>query len=71
MRKRVLMGVVMMLTGAGLLLPTAWTLFSPFLLTVVGSSSAAGATWLAAALGGFALMVMGARRMLPARSKAS
>ena len=70
MRKRVLIGMLMMVAGVGLLLPSAWTLFSPFLLMIVGSSSAAGVTWLAAALGGLALMVMGARRMLPARSRA-
>ncbi len=71
MRKRVVIGILMMLAGVGLLLPSAWTLFSPFLLMIVGSSSAAGVTWLAAALGGVALTVMGARRMLPMRAKAS
>lgn len=71
MRKRVLIGILMMLAGAGLLLPTAWTLFSPFLLVIVASSSGAGVTWFLATLGGVSLMVMGARRMLPVRAKAS
>lgn len=68
MRKRVLIGILMILAGAGLLLPPAWTLFSPFLLQLVGSSSGAGVTWLAATLGGLSLMVMGVRRMLPIRA---
>ena len=67
MRKRVLIGVLMILAGLGLLLPPAWTLFSPFLLALVGSSSGAGVTWLLATFGGMALLVMGVRRMLPFR----
>ena len=67
MRKRVVIGVVMVLGGLGLLLPPAWTLFSPFLLALVGSSSGAGISWLLATLGGVALLIMGVRRMLPLR----
>jgi hypothetical protein len=64
MPKRVLIGVLMVLAGVGLLLPPAWTLSSPFLLQLVGSSSGAGVTWLLATIGGLSLMVMGVRRML-------
>ncbi|HEY5412647.1 MAG TPA: hypothetical protein VIJ94_18155 [Caulobacteraceae bacterium] len=71
MPKRVFVGAVMVLAGAGLLAPSAWTLFSPFLLQLVGSSSGAGVTWLLATVGGLSLMVMGVRRMLPARARAS
>ena len=71
MRKRVLIGVLMTLAGAGLMAPPAWTLSSPFLFALVSSSAGAGVTWLLAALGGLLLMVMGVRRMLPARSRAS
>ncbi len=67
MPKRIVVGVLMILAGAGLLAPPAWTLFSPFLLQLVGSSSGAGVTWLLAAVGGTSLLVMGLRRMLPAR----
>jgi predicted phage tail protein len=65
-----LIGVLMIVAGAGLLLPPAWTLCSPFLLQLVGSSSSAGVTWMVATLAGLSLMVMGVRRMLPVRSKA-
>jgi hypothetical protein len=68
MPKRIFIGVVMILAGAGLLLPPAWTLFSPFLLQLVASSSGAGVTWLLTTLGGCSLLVMGVRRMLPARA---
>ncbi len=68
MPKRIFIGVVMILAGSGLLLPPAWTLFSPFLLQLVASSSGAGVTWLLATLGGASLLVMGVRRMLPARA---
>ncbi len=71
MQKRTLMGLTMILAGMALLLPPAWTLFSPFLLMLVGSSSGAGVTWLLATFGGLTLMVMGVRRMLPVRAKAS
>jgi len=64
MRKRVLIGFAMMVAGAALLLPPAWTLCSPFLLRLVGSSSGVGVTWLLATIGGVSLLVMGARRML-------
>jgi hypothetical protein len=67
MRKRVVIGVLMILAGVGLLLPPAWTLFSPFLLTIVASSSGGGVTWLLTIAGGIALLVMGVRRMLPVR----
>lgn len=67
MRKRTLIGVLMILAGTALLLPPAWTLCSPFLLQLVGSSSGAGVTWLLATFGGLALWVMGVRRMFPAR----
>jgi hypothetical protein len=71
MRKRILIGATMILAGFGLLLPTVWTLCSPFLLALVGSSSGAGVTWLVATLSGLSLLVLGVRRMLPVRSKAS
>ncbi len=71
MQKRILIGILMIVAGAGLLLPPALTLSSPFLLALVGSSSSAGVTWLVATLGGLSLMGMGVRRMLPVRSKAS
>ncbi len=64
MAKHMLTGVLMILAGAGLLLPPAWTLFSPFLFEMVGSSTSAGVTWLVATLGGLTLMVMGVRRMV-------
>ncbi len=67
MRKRALIGVLMIVAGLGLLVPPAWTLFSPFLLALVGSSSGAGVTWILAAIGGSSLLVMGVRRMLPIR----
>jgi hypothetical protein len=67
MRKRVVIGVMMIFAGLGLLAPPAWTLCSPFLLALVGSSSGAGVTWLLATFGGMALLVMGVRRMLPLR----
>ncbi len=67
MRKRVVVGVVMIFAGLGLLAPPAWTLFSPFLLTLVATSSGAGVTWILTAIGGMALLVMGVRRMIPAR----
>jgi hypothetical protein len=67
MPKRLLIGVLMVFAGLGLLLPPAWTLFSPFLFALVASSSGAGVTWLLAAFGGLALMVMGVRRMMPLR----
>jgi hypothetical protein len=69
MPKRIVIGVLMILAGVALLAPTAWTLFSPFLLMLVGSSSGAGVTWLLATIGGLSLMVMGVRRMLPRASR--
>ena len=71
MQKRTLIGLTMILAGMALLMPPAWTLCSPFLLMLVGSSSGAGVTWLLATLGGLTLLVMGVRRMLPVRVKAS
>ena len=71
MQKRILIGMLMIVAGAGLLLPMGWTLFSPFLLALVSSSSGAGVTWILATLGGVSLMVMGVRRMLPVKVKAS
>ncbi len=68
MPKRFFVGSVMILAGAGLLAPPAWTLFSPFLFQLVASSSGAGVTWLLTTLGGMSLMVMGVRRMLPVRA---
>jgi len=70
MRKRNLIGLLMILAGLALLATPAWTLFSPFLLALVGSSSSAGATWLLATLGGLSLLVFGVRRMLPVKVKA-
>ncbi len=67
MRRRVVIGVVMIFAGLGLLAPPAWTLFSPFLMTLVATSRGAGAVWLLAAVSGSALLVMGVRRMLPVR----
>jgi hypothetical protein len=69
MPKRIVIGVLMILAGVALLLPLAWTLSSPFLLQLVGSSSGAGVTWLLATIGGLSLMVMGVRRMLPRASR--
>ncbi len=67
MRKRTLIGAIMILAGVAMLLPPAWTLFSPFLLRLVEVSSGAGITWLLATLGGLSLLVLGVRRMLPLR----
>lgn len=69
MPKRIVIGVLMILAGVALLLPPAWTLSSPFLLQLVGSSSGAGVTWLLATIGGLSLMVMGVRRMLVKASR--
>ncbi len=68
MRKRNLIGILMILAGVGLLLPPAWTLCSPFLLRLVGTNSGAGVTWLLATTAGLALLVKGVRRMLPLRA---
>ncbi len=68
MRKRNLIGILMILAGVGLLLPPAWTLCSPFLLRLVEANSGAGVTWLLATAGGLALLVRGVRRMLPVRA---
>ncbi len=68
MPKRVVIGVLMIFAGLGLLAPPAWTLCSPFLLSLVASSSGAGVTWILIALTGMTLLVMGVRRMLPVRS---
>ena len=68
MPKRVVIGVLMIFGGLGLLAPPAWTLFSPFLLTLVATSSGAGVTWILIALTGMSLLVMGVRRMLPVRA---
>ena len=69
MPKRIVIGVLMILAGVALLAPMAWTLFSPFLLMLVSSSSGAGVTWLLATIAGLSLMVMGVRRMLPRASR--
>ena len=68
MPKRVVIGVLMIFAGLGLMAPPAWTLFSPFLLALVASSSGAGVTWILIALTGMSLLVMGVRRMLPVRA---
>lgn len=67
MTGRRLVGLLMIVAGLALLSPPAWTLFSPFLMRLVRSSSGAAVTWLLAALAGAALVVMGVRRMLARR----
>ncbi len=67
MRKRTVIGAMMILAGVAMLLAPAWTLFSPFLLRLVEVSSGAGLTWLLATLAGVSLLVLGVRRMLPLR----
>ena len=64
MPTRALIGALMILTGLGVLTPTVWMLFSPFLLHVAGDGGLM--TWLTAALGGSALLVFGVRRLIPA-----
>ncbi len=65
MRKRVLIGMAMIVAGVALLAPDAWTVRSPFLLQLVTSNSSAGLTWVLIAIGGFSLLALGVRRMLP------
>ena len=68
MQKRFFIGGVMVLAGLGLLTPPAWALCSPFLSYAIGFSGETIVAWLAATLGGTALLVSGFRRMLvPAR----
>lgn len=64
MHKRFLIGGLMVLAGLGLLTPPAWALCSPFLSYAIGFSGATVATWVAATLGGTALLFAGVRRIL-------
>jgi hypothetical protein len=71
MRKRFLLGGLMVLAGLGLLTPPAWALCSPFLSYAVENSGETFSAWLAATLGGSALLLLGVRRIVtpaPARS---
>jgi hypothetical protein len=67
MSKRFVIGLVMMLSGLGLLTPPLWMLFSPFLAYAVEATSTGLTAWLAAVLGGLTLLVFGVRRLIPAR----
>jgi hypothetical protein len=68
MPKRIIFGVLMTLAGLGLLTPTVWMLFSPFVQYLAASSGAGLMVGLTAALGGAALIVSGVRRMFPAQA---
>ena len=67
MPKRFVIGLVMMLSGLGLLTPPVWMLCSPFLSYAVGTSSSGPGAWFAAVLGGMTLLVFGVRRLIPVR----
>jgi hypothetical protein len=67
MPKRFVIGLVMMLSGLGLLTPPLWMLCSPFLSHAIGFSSSALTAWVAATLGGMTLLVFGVRRLIPIR----
>ena len=69
MSKRFAIGLVMMLSGLGLLAPPVWMLCSPF-LSYVGSTGSGLTAWLAAVLGGTTLLVFGVRRLIPVSSRA-
>lgn len=68
MPKRFVIGLVMMLSGLGLLTPPIWTLCSPLLSYAVAASSTGPGVWLAAVLGGMTLVVFGVRRLIPVRA---
>jgi hypothetical protein len=70
MPTRFALGLVMMLTGLGLLTPPVWMLCSPFLSYAVESSGSGITAWLAAVLGGMTLLVFGVRRLIPVSSRA-
>ena len=70
MSKRFAIGLVMTLSGLGLLTPPVWMLCSPFLSYAVGSSGSGLTAWFAAVLGGMILLVFGVRRLIPISSRA-
>jgi hypothetical protein len=70
MPKRFLLGGLMVLAGLGLLTPPAWALCSPFLSFAIETSGETFGAWLAATLGGTALLFFGVRRIVtPVRVK--
>ena len=67
MSKRFVIGLMLVLSGLGLLTPPVWMLCSPFLAYAVGASGSGLTAWLAAVLCGMTLLVFGVRRLIPAR----
>ena len=70
MSKRFVIGLMMMLSGLGLLTPPVWMLCSPFLSYAVESTGSGLTAWLAAVLSGMTLLVFGVRRLIPVSSRA-